>query len=119
MIKVKRIYEPPTADDGTRILVDRLWPRGLSKDTVKTEAWMKELGPSHELRRWFSHDPGRWQEFKKRYCQELVESGGMAKLRELAQRARRETVTLVFASKEETYNNARALKEFIEAENSD
>ncbi|MBI4294858.1 MAG: DUF488 family protein [Chloroflexi bacterium] len=114
MIKVKRAYEEATEADGARILVDRLWPRGLATGSARIELWMKDLAPSHELRRWFGHSPERWQEFKARYRRELIESGGTARLQELAQRAKSETITLVFAAKDETYNNAQALKELIE-----
>ena len=112
MIKIKRIYEPPAEDDGFRILVDRLWPRGLSKKEAKIDLWLKDIAPSNELRKWYSHDPEKWGEFKKRYLKE------MAPLKEpidlLLKKANEGTVTFLFSSKEEKLNNAVALKEFFE-----
>src|SRR5690349_6739612 len=104
MIKLKRIYEASTADDGVRILVERLWPRGISKEKAKIEDWLKELAPSPELRKWFNHDPAKWQEFQKRYRKELDENKEMVK--DLKRRARGKTVTFVYAARDEEHNSA-------------
>jgi uncharacterized protein YeaO (DUF488 family) len=112
-IWMKRAYENPGPQDGLRVLVDRLWPRGISKDKAEIDLWLKEIGPSHELRKWFGHDPEKWEEFKRRYTCELNTSGGevLKKLRRLASQNR---ITLVFGAKDERFNNARALKEYLE-----
>jgi uncharacterized protein YeaO (DUF488 family) len=111
-VTIKRVYEPPDASDGTRVLVDRLWPRGLAKDKAKIDRWAKELSPSDELRRWFGHDPARWAEFQKRYRAELKASGGL--VRELASLAGgRERLTLLYAAKDEQHNNAVVLAELL------
>ncbi len=112
MIKIKRVYDPPSKDDGKRILVDRLWPRGLSKEKARIDTWAKEAGPSTDLRKWFNHDPGKWAEFRKRFFAEL--SGKQEVVDELVNSARKGTITLLFGSKEQTYNNATALKEYID-----
>jgi len=109
-VKLKRIYDPPGEDDGVRILVERLWPRGVRKGEARIDIWLKDIAPSHELRRWFSHRPERWEEFKRRYWEEIRDKEAF---RELVELARRGTVTLVFSARSE-YNNAAALKEFIE-----
>lgn len=111
MLKVKRVYEPPSADDGVRILVDRLWPRGLTKEAVHAETWEKELAPSNGLRTWYAHDPAKWDEFRRRYRKELEASGMWDELMRIAARARREDVTLLYGSKERERNQAVALKE--------
>lgn len=113
MIRVKRIYEPSEDSDGFRVLVDRLWPRGLKRERAKIDLWLRELGPSNELRRWFQHDPEKWQEFKRRYTAELESRKSL--MDQLHERARKQTVTLLYGSREETYNNAHALKEYLEA----
>ncbi len=111
MVKLKRIYDEPAADDGKRILVDRLWPRGISKDKARIDEWLKEIAPSDELRKWFGHDPARWEEFRERYRQELEAKAELvAGLRELAAEG---TVTLLFAAKDEEHNNAVVLKEML------
>jgi len=110
-IKTKRVYEKYSASDGFRILVDRLWPRGLKKEAAGIDVWMKEVAPSDGLRKWFSHDPERWDEFKKRYFAELSDKPGAVK--EIAGRAEKGGVTLLFAAKDEEHNNARALKEYL------
>ena len=112
MLKVKRIYEKPARTDGTRVLVDRLWPRGLSKAGAQVDLWMKEIAPSGTLRKWFSHDPSRWNEFRRRYRAELRKS--QEPVEELRALARRQTVTLLFGARNEEFNNARALKEYLE-----
>ena len=113
MIKIKRIYEEPAAGDGFRILVDRLWPRGLSKARAKVDLWVKDLAPSNELRKWYGHDPQKWTEFKKRYSQEIANKDQGLDL--IMKKTREGTVTFLFSSKEEKLNNAQALKEFVEA----
>lgn len=112
-IRLKRVYEPPAEDDGYRILVERLWPRGLSKERAKIDLWMKEAGASPELRTWFGHDPERWEEFRRRYFREI---GQRPEVLQMLQDAIREngTVTFVFAAHDELRNNAVALKEFLE-----
>jgi uncharacterized protein YeaO (DUF488 family) len=112
MIKIKRIYDPPASGDGKRILIDRLWPRGLKKEDAKIDEWLRELAPSTELRKWFGHDPEKWVEFKRRFFSELRGRRDLAD--NIAKAARKGTVTLLFASKEERFNNAAAVKEFIE-----
>jgi uncharacterized protein YeaO (DUF488 family) len=113
MIKIKRIYEEPAAGDGFRILVDRLWPRGLTKAAAKVDLWVKDLAPSNELRKWYGHDPEKWTEFKKRYSGEMAKKDGELDL--IVNKAKKGTVTFLFSSKEEKLNNAQALKEFVEA----
>ena len=112
-VRTKRIYEKPARSDGRRILIDRLWPRGLSKDAVRIDFWARSVAPSNELRRWYQHDPSKWDEFRRRYFAELdANPKGLAELRaHLGSGA----VTLLFASKEEDLNNARALLEYLEA----
>ena len=112
-IKIKRVYEQPGKDDGRRILVDRLWPRGLTKEKAGVDLWLKDVAPSTELRKWFGHDPERWEEFKERYRAELAEAGKMEVLRDIAERAREENVTLLFGAKDTKHNDARALEAFI------
>jgi uncharacterized protein YeaO (DUF488 family) len=112
-IRIKRVYEPPDAGDGRRVLVDRLWPRGLSKDSVKVYYWAREIAPSDALRQWYGHDPDKWQEFKSRYFAELdANPDGFA---ELLRQMSDGTVTFVFSSKELRLNNAVALKEYVES----
>lgn len=112
-IRVKRVYDPPAAGDGLRVLVDRLWPRGLSKAAAHVDRWARELAPSDALRNWYRHDAAKWTEFKRRYRAELARSG--AALDALATQARRRRVTLLFGSKEPRLNNAHALKAMLEA----
>jgi len=113
-VKVKRIYEPTSPDDGYRVLVDRLWPRGVAKARADIDVWMKEVAPSDELRRWFGHEPTRWEEFKRKYRQELAQPDHIRYIEELALRARKGTVTLLYAAKDEEHNNAVALKELLD-----
>ena len=108
MIKTKRIYEPATADDGFRILVDRLWPRGIQKDKTKMDLWLKEIAPSDALREWFSHDPKKWEQFKRRYEAELKDKQELLRSI-LSEEKRRKTVTLLYSARDEEYNNAVAL----------
>lgn len=112
MIKIKHIYEPPDPRDGLRILVDRLWPRGLSKGRARVDLWMKEIAPSDELRHWFAHDPDKWQEFRVRYRRELSNKDPL--LEEIRTSASKGVVTLLYAARDEEYNNAVVLKEFLE-----
>ncbi len=109
-LEIKRVYEKPAASDGKRVLVDRLWPRGVSKASAKIYVWMKEVSPSSELREWFSHDPKRWQEFKRRYRKELKENAAFTELEKLAKRSK---ITLVYGAKDTEHNNAAALAWFI------
>ncbi len=111
MIRIKRIYEPPAATDGRRVLVDRLWPRGVSKDEAKVDEWLKEIAPSNELRTWFGHDPAKWAEFRTRYRDEIKGHGEL--LDRLRTEAHKGTVTLLFAAKDEEHNNAVVLKELL------
>ncbi len=112
MIRLKRAYEPPTEEDGTRILVERLWPRGVSKDQAAIDLWLKEIGPSTELRKWYGHEPDKWEEFRKRYWAELEQKGDL--LDDLKQKLNQGPVTFVFAAKDEEHNSAVALKEYLE-----
>lgn len=112
MIKIKRIYEERDPQDGYRVLVDRLWPRGLSKDKAHLDNWLKEIAPSDELRHWFNHDPEKWEEFRKRYKEEL--SAMHPLLQELRGQARKGTLTLLYAAKDDHHNNAVVLKEVLE-----
>jgi len=110
-VRVKRVYDASPGDDGVRVLVDRLWPRGLSKEAARIDLWLKEVAPSHELRRWFAHDPGKWDEFQRRYRAELrLAPDAFARLASLVRAAK---VTLVFASQEPSCNNANALLAFL------
>ena len=111
-IILKRAYEKAAPEDGKRILVERLWPRGLKKENAKIDEWLKDLAPSTELRKWYSHDPGKWLEFKKRYWKELESKREIVE--KLAKESKEKKVTFVFGSKEEKLNNAAALKEYIE-----
>jgi uncharacterized protein YeaO (DUF488 family) len=110
-IKLKRAYESPAADDGTRILIDRLWPRGVRKADAAIDEWMKDIAPSTALRKWFGHDPDRWQEFRRRYHSEIREHRDLLdRLRTLAQHG---PITLVFAAHDEAHNDAVVLKDLI------
>ncbi len=112
-IRVKRAYETADPKDGCRVLVDRLWPRGVTKEAAHIDLWLKDIAPSAELRKWFNHEPARWREFEKRYARE-VEQHPEA-LAELMARLRKGPVTLVFGARDEAHNNAVALKEFVES----
>ena len=111
MVKVKRIYEPPAPDDGFRILVDRLWPRGLKKEDAKIAEWLRDIAPSDELRKWFAHDPKKWKEFKERYKKELKDKDEI--LARLKKEMRQGDVTLLYSARDEEHNNAIALKEML------
>jgi len=113
MFKVKRVYDAAKPDDGYRVLVDRIWPRGMSKEKARVDLWMKEIGPSDRLRKWFGHDPKRWAEFQKRYRVELKEKSELAgELREFEKK--HGTVTLVYSAHDEQHNQAVALREFLQ-----
>ena len=114
MIQVKRVYEKPGPRDGMRILVDRLWPRGLKKEAARVQEWRKDLAPSDALRRWFKHDPDKWTEFRRRYREELSETEKMDELRRLAAVAKRKRITLVYGAADEEHNQAVALKELLD-----
>ncbi len=113
MIRIKRIYDPASPGDGRRILIDRLWPRGLKKEEARFDEWLKDLAPSDELRKWFSHDPAKWSEFQKRYRSEL--RGKAELLERLRTEARKGTVTLLYSARDEEHNNAVVLKELLAA----
>ncbi len=113
MLRLKRVYEPPDRSDGRRILVDRLWPRGLSKEKAAVDDWMKEIAPSAELRRWFGHDPEKWPEFQRRYRRELRARDDL--VREIAKRAARGRVTLVYGARDEEHNDAVVLAAVVRA----
>ena len=113
MIKIKRVYEEPSTGDGMRILVDRVWPRGISKERARLADWRKDLAPSTPLRKWFGHDPAKWKEFRHRYRAELKRSGQSDALKDLAKLSRRKTVTLVYGAADEKHNQAVALKGFL------
>ncbi len=109
MIRIKRVYEQPDKHDGRRILVDRLWPRGLTKEKASVDLWLKDIAPSTELRKWFGHDPGRWGEFKERYLAELKVNS--EQIRMLKQELDKGVVTLVYAAKDEEHNEAVVIQE--------
>ena len=111
-IGLKRAYEAPEESDGFRILVDRIWPRGVSKEALKLDLWQKEIAPSADLRKWFGHDPEKWEEFRRRYFGEL--DGRKELVEELLSKVRHGRVTLLFSAHDEKHNNAVALKEYLE-----
>ena len=111
-IKIKRIYDPPSEDDGYRVLVDQLWPRGLKKENARIDRWIKEIAPTTELRKWYNHDPEKWPEFKSRYFGEL--DGHEEYISDFIKTIKGRNVTFLFSSKELKLNNALALKEYIE-----
>jgi uncharacterized protein YeaO (DUF488 family) len=113
MIRIKRVYEPRLATDGVRFLVERLWPRGMSKAALEMDAWLKDAAPSTELRRWFDHDPERWTEFKRRYRSELLANPDAWK--PILDKGGRGRVTLLYSSHDAEHNNAVVLRDFINA----
>lgn len=113
MIRVRRVYESPAPDDGARFLVDRLWPRGVTKESLRLDGWLKDVAPSDTLRRWFGHDPARWDEFQRRYRDEM--SGRPEAWRPIVEAARRGDVTLLFGARDADHNNAVALKVYLDA----
>jgi uncharacterized protein YeaO (DUF488 family) len=113
MIRIKRIYEEAAEEDGFRILIDRLWPRGIRKENAKIDLWLKEVAPSGELRKWFSHDPEKWAEFKEKYVKELAAKQEM--LKEIRRMEKEKgTVTLLYSARDVEHNNAVALKAILE-----
>jgi uncharacterized protein YeaO (DUF488 family) len=112
-IALKRVYEPAQAEDGTRVLVDRLWPRGLRKDKAEIDFWAKDVAPSNALRRWFGHKPERWKEFEKRYREELVAPEAQRQVDAIRALARKAHVTLLYAAHDEAMNNAVALRNYL------
>lgn len=112
MIYLKRVYEEPSKDDGLRILVERLWPRGLTKERAAVDLWLKDVAPSPELRKWFGHDPARWEQFQERYRRELHDKKDALQL--LKQKGEEGTVTLVYAARDEEHNGALVLKTILE-----
>ena len=113
MIKIKRVYDSPAKDDDFRILVDRLWPRGMTKEKAKVDLWLKEIAPSNDLRNWFAHDPKRWQEFKSKYRAELKNKQELlAKIKQMEKE--KGMVTLLYSAKDEEHNNAVALSAILE-----
>jgi uncharacterized protein YeaO (DUF488 family) len=111
-IAIKRVYDAPDKSDGFRVLVDRVWPRGVSKEKAAVDLWMKEVGPSTQLRQWFGHDPARWDEFRKRYRDELKEKRDL--LDQLRAHAAKGRLTLVYSAKDEAHNQAVVLREVLE-----
>ncbi len=116
MVTTKRAYEAPSRNDGMRVLVDRLWPRGLKKADARIEKWMRELGPSNQLRKFFGHDPERWREFHQRYLRELKRAEARPLLEELLMIARRGKLTLVYSARDQEHNQAVVLKELLESQ---
>lgn len=110
-IRIKRVYEAPSAEDGMRVLVDRLWPRGLAREKARIDLWLKELAPSTALRKWFNHEPDKWDEFRRRYRDELLQQPDA--LAQAIDALGTGPVTLLFAAKETRFNDAVALREFI------
>jgi uncharacterized protein YeaO (DUF488 family) len=111
-VPIKRVYEEPSAADGKRILIDRLWPRGLSKDRANVDMWLKDIAPTTELRKWFAHDAAKWAEFKKRYRNELASNSAARDA--LMDELKRGKVTLVYSASDESHNDAVVLKEYLE-----
>jgi len=110
-VRLKRPYEPPAASDGTRVLIDRLWPRGVRKDAAALDLWLKDIGPSTELRKWFGHEPSRWAEFRRRYADEIAQKPQLlAQLRDIA---RQGVLTMVYSAHDEQHNDALVLQELI------
>ena len=114
MIRIKRVYREPSSREGVRILVDRVWPRGISKERARVVEWRKDLAPTTSLRKWFGHESARWNEFRRRYRTELTRSGMMDELRKLARLSSNRTITLVYSAADEEHNQAAVLKEIID-----
>lgn len=114
MIKTKRAYEPFSKTDGYRVLVDRLWPRGVSKEKLHLDEWAKNLAPSTELRKAFGHDPSKWQDFRSKYLKELKSTAARDEIKSILKRAKKKSVTLVYGARDETYNHAVVLKKVFE-----
>lgn len=113
MIRIKRVYDPQEQDDGPRYLVDRLWPRGIKKEELQINGWLKDIAPSNTLRQWFGHDPVKWQEFCQRYTAELDHNNET--WQPLLEMARTQTITLLFSAHDNRHNNAQALRAYLEA----
>ncbi|MGB9003171.1 MAG: DUF488 family protein [Nitrosotalea sp.] len=113
MIKIKRVYESPSKEDGFRILIDRLWPRGLSKESTQIDSWLKDIAPSDNLRKWFSHDPKKWIEFKKRYSEELKEKKDIISKIKLLEKEKKR-ITFLYSAKDKEHNNAVFLQEYMQ-----
>jgi uncharacterized protein YeaO (DUF488 family) len=111
MIKTKRVYEKPTASDGIRLLIDRVWPRGLKKEELALDAWLKDVAPSERIRKWFGHDPRKWTEFRRRYFAELRGKTGVWTA--ILEKARKSNVTLLYGARDTEHNNAAALRDFL------
>ena len=111
MIQIKRVYDPSSRKDGTRLLVERLWPRGVKKTSLEIKSWLKDVGPSADLRKWFSHDPAKWNEFRRRYFAELEANPDA--WQPIVEAANHGTVTLIYSTHDTEHNNAVALKEFL------
>jgi uncharacterized protein YeaO (DUF488 family) len=116
MVTIKRAYEASGSDDGTRVLIDRVWPRGVRKQKAQIQTWMRDLAPSNELRRFFGHDPKRWQDFHKRYLEELKRSEAQPLLQELLAIARKGKLTLVYGARDQEHNQAVVLKELLDSQ---
>ncbi len=116
MIKIRRVYEPSQKKDGYRVLIDRLWPRGIKKSELEIDAWLKDLAPSNELRKSFGHDPKKWGDFQKKYKAELRSPAARELISDLAKRGAKGTVTLVYSAKDPDHNNAVVLKDLLERE---
>jgi uncharacterized protein YeaO (DUF488 family) len=113
MIKLKRVYEEPSGDDGLRVLVERLWPRGVKKEDARLDLWLKDVSPSAELRKWYNHDVAKWSEFQKRYRAELPQRQDSLKM--IVEKQRQGTVTFVYAARDREHNSALVLKEFLDS----
>ena len=114
MIRTKRMYSEPNPRDGVRILVDRVWPRGISKERARIVEWRKDVAPSTSLRKWFGHNPAKWPKFRRRYRTELSQPGMMDELKKLAHRSHKRTITLVYSAVDEKHNQAVVLKELLD-----
>ncbi len=110
-LKIKRVYEKPQKEDGKRILVDRLWPRGLTKEKARIDLWLKDLAPTAELRKWFDHDPNKWKEFQKKYHQELKKNQEQVSI--LSEQLKKGVITLVYGAKDEEHNEALVLRDWL------
>lgn len=113
MVRIKRVYDSPEVSDGFRVLVDRLWPRGLKKEAAHIDLWLRDVAPSDELRKWYGHEPARWEEFRRCFKSELSDPAKLALLAQLEKEARRGTVTLLFATKELAHNNAVVIRDVL------
>jgi uncharacterized protein YeaO (DUF488 family) len=111
MVKIKRIYDPVSPDDGKRVLIDRLWPRGVKKKDAKIDEWLKDIAPSNKLRKWFAHDPRKWEEFKMRYKKELKDKVEI--IERLKKEVKQKNVTFLYSARDEEHNNAVALIETL------